>query len=674
MGELMRGFDWSGTKLGDPREWSSELRTMVAACINSPLLGCVLWGPDLLFLYNDTYAVSLADRHPDALGRPVAEVWGDAWDQVKSPFLELLEQGGGFKQTDVQLDFERNGKPETTWWDISATSILDEDGRVAGILNQGVETTRQVRALQALKQSEAELSELNDTLEQQVTARTAERDRMWDTSPDLMLIIGFDGVFRRVNPAWTRLLGYAPEELVGQHVNDFVLPDDHDTTVEAYELAARGGSPRAENRYRHKDGSLRHISWVAAPAGEVTYATGRDVTAQREQAVALQQAEEQLRQSQKLEAVGQLTGGVAHDFNNLLTIIRSSVDFLRREDLAPERRARYVKAISDTADRATKLTNQLLAFARRQPLKPEVFEVSARVRDVSELIRPLMGSRIAIEVEGCPCPCHIEADTSQFETALVNLAVNARDAMDGEGTLSIRVREVDTVPAIRGHAGATGDFLAVSVADTGRGIDPDQIASIFEPFYTTKEVGKGTGLGLSQVFGFTKQSGGEVDVASEPGAGAAFTLYLPRVSGDGAETAGGKRGETVAAPVKRLSVLVVEDNHTVGQFAEEMLGDLGYDVHLVGNAADALGVLARGSADVDVVFSDVIMPGMNGVELAREVRRRHPELPIVLTSGYSTVLAQEGSHGFELLRKPYSMDELSRTLKAVTADALPQEA
>ena len=378
----------------------------------------------------------------------------------------------------------------------------------------------------------------------------------------------------------------------------------------------------------------------------------------------LMRAEEQLRQSQKLEAVGQLTGGVAHDFNNLLTIIRSSVDFLKREDLTSARRSRYVEAISDTVDRAAKLTSQLLAFARRQPLKPQVFDVGARLREVSELIRPLVGARICIEVEVCDKPCHVEADVSQFETALLNLAVNARDAMEGEGRLVFAVREVAAVPAIRGHLGVSGDFLAVSVSDTGRGIEPDQIASIFEPFYTTKEVGKGTGLGLSQVFGFTKQSGGEVDVSSEPLGGAVFTIYLPRATSTAPPNAPAEP-TLVAATPQGLCVLVVEDNETVGRFADEMLRDLGYRTHLVGNAAEALAALNIGHADFDVVFSDVIMPGMNGVELAREIRRRRPELPVVLTSGYSNVLAQEGAQGFELLRKPYSVAELSQVLSRV---------
>ncbi len=384
-------------------------------------------------------------------------------------------------------------------------------------------------------------------------------------------------------------------------------------------------------------------------------------------------AEEALRQSQKMEAVGQLTGGVAHDFNNLLTIIRSSVDFLRRSDLPEARRLRYVDAISDTTDRAAKLTGQLLAFARRQPLKPEIFDVCAQVASVAELVRPLVGARIIIETALASddlTSCYVQADISQFETALVNLAVNARDAMDGEGQLTFRVDHVDEVPPVRGHAGAEGDFIAVSVIDTGEGIAEDRLEAIFEPFYTTKEVGKGTGLGLSQVFGFVKQSGGEIEVRSAPGQGATFTLFLPQAARD-AQAKPLDLSAGVGPSLRPICVLVVEDNQSVGQFATEMLKDLGHGTVWVGSADKALALLAQEQDKFDVVFSDVVMPGMNGVELARTIRERYPDLPVILTSGYSNVLAQEGRHGFELLQKPYSVEALARVLAATARRPAP---
>jgi len=376
------------------------------------------------------------------------------------------------------------------------------------------------------------------------------------------------------------------------------------------------------------------------------------------------EAEAALKHGQRLEALGQLTGGVAHDFNNLLTVIRASADLLRRPDLPEERRLRYVDAISDTVDRAAKLTAQLLAFARRQTLKPEVFDVGQCVHTLSDMIGTLAGSPIEIVTRMPDRPCFVNADTGQFETALINMAVNARDAMGGEGRLTIAVRAVTVLPGPTPHRETPHGYVAVSVEDTGVGIPQDQFERIFEPFFTTKQVGQGTGLGLSQVFGFAKQSGGEVMVASEVGKGSTFTLYLPRVPGD-------DRPQRLAAddapPVDGhgMAVLVVEDNLEVGAFASDALTELGYAPVLVGTAMEALAELARNPDGFDVVFSDVAMPGMTGLDLAQEIRRRRLDLPVVLTSGYSHVLSQNGSSGFELLQKPYSIEQLSRVLHKV---------
>jgi two-component system, NtrC family, sensor kinase len=377
------------------------------------------------------------------------------------------------------------------------------------------------------------------------------------------------------------------------------------------------------------------------------------------------EAEEALKHSQRLEALGQLTGGVAHDFNNLLTVIRASNDMLRRPHLTDERRLRYVDAISDTVGRAAKLTAQLLAFARRQTLKPEAFDVGQSVQTLSGVISTLTGSPIEIVTSVPDEPCFINADAGQFETALINMVVNARDAMGGEGRLTIAVRTATQPPGSAAHPGNPLGYVAVSVEDTGVGIRKDQMGRIFEPFFTTKEVGQGTGLGLSQVFGFTKQSGGEVVVESEIGKGSTFTLYLPRVPGSGRPL---QMPAEEAPPIGGYgtSVLVVEDNPEVGAFATEALAELGYAATLVHNAIDALAELTKNPGRFDVVFSDVVMPGMTGIDLAKEIRRRHFDLPVVLTSGYSQMLSQNGSDGLELLQKPYSIEQLSRVLHKVS--------
>lgn len=364
-------------------------------------------------------------------------------------------------------------------------------------------------------------------------------------------------------------------------------------------------------------------------------------------------AHEALRQAQKMEAIGLLTGGIAHDFNNLLTVIRGSADLLRRKELPTQKRERYVDAISDTADKAAKLTGQLLAFARRQALKPELFDAVKQIQGIADMLRTMLGSRIQLKLEANCSDCFVEADAAQFETSIVNMSVNARDAMDGEGQLTIGVA------ALTDSHGA--NVVRVTVADSGHGMQPGEVDRIFEPFYTTKEVGKGTGLGLSQVYGFVKQSDGEVSVESEVGGGTTFTITLPKVAAD----------QVPARPQRAIiddlpsggRVLVVEDNADVGQFASQVLSDLGFEAVLEPNANAALDRLEHEKGRFDVVFSDVVMPGMNGVEFGRVVRERWPVIPVVLTSGYSHVLAEEPQHGFPLLQKPYSLEALSRILR-----------
>ncbi len=532
--------------------------------------------------------------------------------------------------------------------------------------------------------AEARLRELNATLERRVAERTAERQLLAtivEITDGLIEALDLDYRWLAINTAcvnaYERIYGKRPK--VGDSLLEMFAhrPELQSAakTVWARALAGEAFTTTGEwgdSAFQRRSYELRFEILCGADGAQIgAFMTGRDVTERLQEQARLAQAEQQLRQAQKMEAVGQLTGGVAHDFNNLLTIIRSSTDLLRRPDLPEERRRRYVDAIADTVGRAAKLTSQLLAFARRQTLKPEVFDPGRRIRSVADMIHTILGSRVQIVTDITCSDSLIKADASQFDTALVNMAVNARDAMDGEGTLTIRVDSVSKMPPVRGHGGAEGRFVAVSLTDTGHGMSPDQVAQVFEPFFTTKPVGKGTGLGLSQVYGFAKQSGGDIVVDSEVGRGSIFTLYLPQVERE--EAAVDMPNARTDASIEEgygRRVLLVEDNVEVGRSSTQVLEDLGYEITWAMNADEALHLLDKVS-DFDVVFSDVVMPGTSGIELGQEIRRRHPGLPVVLTSGYSHVLADEGTHGFELLQKPYAAQELSHLLRRTMRNRSP---
>ncbi|GGX36033.1 hybrid sensor histidine kinase/response regulator [Pigmentiphaga litoralis] len=561
------------------------------------------------------------------------------------------------------------------WAQVRAVPLIDNDGVITAWLGAASDITDRKEAEAAQRDSEARLRDLNATLEDQVAERTRKLRLYSDVvEASTSLICIFDATRRYVafNPAYAdaclQWVGAVPE--VGQPVPDGFPADQaaplHDAMTrtlagESFSMAMELGlAAHTQRSYELLFTPLRDES--DAVIGGFYF--GHDVTDRIRSQIELESTHTALRQAQKLEAVGQLTGGVAHDFNNLLTVIKSSSDLLKRPDLPADRRARFIDAISETVDRASRLTGQLLAFSRRQALKPTVFSACDSVRSLADMLETLAGGRIRVIVELSDTPCHVFVDPNQFDTALVNMAVNARDAIEGNGQIVIRVAPCNAIPAVRLHTRLAGQFVAVSIADTGSGIAADSLDTIFEPFYTTKEVGKGTGLGLSQVFGFAKQSGGEIIATSREGEGATFTLYLPRVAAEAQADA----GRVAPALTEALAdghdtrVLVVEDNAEVGTSCITALVELGYRPTLSTRAEDALALLQDRPDDFDVVFSDVLMPGMNGIELAKLIRARHPFLPVLLTSGYSAVLAQHGSYGFDLLQKPYAIEQLSQAL------------
>jgi PAS domain S-box-containing protein len=384
-------------------------------------------------------------------------------------------------------------------------------------------------------------------------------------------------------------------------------------------------------------------------------------------------AEEAMRQGEQLAALGRLTGGVAHDFNNLLQVVTSGAALLRR-DLPEPRRARVLDAMADAGAKARDLTSRLLSFARRQALRPAVFDLNARLSGMTELLRRTLGSRVRVEVELAEGLPPVLADPGQLEIAVINLATNARDAMPDGGRLTLRTRR-EWLPA--GVERAAGDYACLDVEDTGEGMTQAVRARIFEPFFTTKESGKGTGLGLAQVFGFARQSGGDIAVESEPGQGTRFTIHLPLAATGTAPSAPSPAGEGVVATMRASAgrvVLVVEDNLEAGEFAAALLEELGYRTRRAADVAEALAMLEDG-ARIDAVFSDVVMPGsQTGLDLAQWLRQWRPEVAVVLTSGYSARLAEGGTpSGVEVLGKPYRLDELAGALARAFA-RMPESA
>ena len=500
---------------------------------------------------------------------------------------------------------------------------------------------------------------------------TAERDRMWQTSPDLLVMLGFDGVFRRVNPAWASMLGYVEDELVGIRVDRLVHHDDVELTERALAEASEGPLVAVENRYRHKDGSYRWISWVTpSPENGVIYATGRNITVEKERDAELETAQEALRQAQKMEAVGQLTGGIAHDFNNMLAVVIGSLDLLnRRIGVSDARSKRYVEAAADGARRAASLTQRLLAFSRQQPLKPEPIDANKLVAGMSDLLRHSLGGDARLETVLAGGLWRTHADPNQLENVILNLAINGRDAMANGGHLTIETANCHLdARYVVAHLGVpAGQYVMIAVTDTGSGMPADVIAKAFDPFFTTKEVGKGTGLGLSQVYGFVKQSGGHVKIYSEPGQGTTIKVYLPRLVGLDAEG----DAEPVAADVplgeSQEVVLVVEDEPAVRNFSVDALTELGYRVLEADGAAAALRLLDA-HAEIALMFTDIVMPEVNGAKLAEEARRRRPDLRVLFTTGYTrNAVVHNGvvDPGVELIGKPFTIEELAAKVRAV---------
>jgi PAS domain S-box-containing protein len=561
------------------------------------------------------------------------------------------ETYGRVALTGEAVRFERGSEAMGRWFDVQALRVGDPEARRVAILFNDVSERRR---------AEERMRELNETLAQHVAERTAERNRIWEMSRDLFAIMGFDGRLKAINPAWEATLGFDRGTLLERDFSRQVHPDDH-AAVEAMmgRLLAGETVIGFEDRLRHADGTWRWISWTLVPEGDVFFAVGRDVTGEKQAPEELERAQEALRQSQKMDAMGQLTGGVAHDFNNLLTPIVGSLDMLQRRGLGGDRERRLIDGAMQSAERAKTLVQRLLAFARRQPLQPSAVDVGRIVTGMADLLASTSGPQIRLVVEvpdGLPAA---QADPNQLEMALLNLGVNARDAMPDGGTLRITAK-LDEVADPMSPGLKPGLYVCLSVADTGVGMDDETLARAVEPFFSTKGVGKGTGLGLSMAHGLASQLGGALTIQSRPGVGTNITIWLP--ASEAAADVGTPPVEDSSDSVAAGTALLVDDEELVRMSTADMLGDLGYSVVEAASAEEALQMLQRGLRP-DLLVTDHLMPGMNGTDLARAAQASLPGLRVLIVSGYAE--ADGVDPDLPRLTKPFRNADLAASLAGI---------
>jgi PAS domain S-box-containing protein len=562
--------------------------------------------------------------------------------------LEIAGREGRF-----EAEGWRIRKDGTRFWASAVLDAIHDDaGDLVGFAKITRDITERKMAEQALFESEQRFRLL-----------------VQGVSDYALYMLDREGRVSNWNTGAKAIKGYDADEIVGAHFSRFYTPDDHAVGEPARALATalREGKYEAEAWRVRKDGSHFFAHVVIDPIyddmGEhVGFAKiTRDITERRHTQQALQDSQASLFQAQKLQALGELTGGIAHDFNNLMTVIRGSAELLTNDALPAEKRRRYIEAIIETADRASTLTSHLLAFGRRQALKPEVTDLNLRLDALGEILSRTLGAPIEVVLSLAPDLWSVEVDSAQLETALLNAAFNARDAMPEGGRLTLSTRNlVDD---------AIGDSVCIEIADTGQGMNAETLNRVFEPFFTTKPIGKGTGLGLSQIHGFAAQSGGRAEVFSVLGEGTTVRLVLPRSVGSALIST---IRDQAPASARGKIVLLVEDNDQVRDFAQVLLEDMGCGVVAADSAETALPLIR--SARPDLLFSDIVMPGRSGIALARAAREIRPDLPILLASGYSEEIIGELAADFEILRKPYSADSLTTALSCALDDIVEMPA
>lgn len=650
---LMRDLDWSQSPLGLRDTWSSSLRTTVGMLLTARAQVVLFWGAHFVALYNDAYAPTIGDKHPRALGRPACENWAELWGDLEPLLKGVRETGRTFAASDRPFYIERHGYGETAYFDVSYSAVPEADGSVGGVLCIVSETTR--RVVSARRQ--ASLLQLEDSL-RNISAAPAARQFAVDL---LRQELGAETV------------RYADQEASGDAL---AMGDDAPSTSDACVLdipvsrnnqkvgafvvqypAAR----RWDDEDRQFARSVAERTWSAserARAEDELHLLNRElgervaqVVAQREAALA------RVHEMQKLETIGQLTGGVAHDFNNLLTPIVGALDMVARLHEGDERIRKLTGAGLQAAERARTLVQRLLAFARRQHLQARPVNVRQLVNGMEDLLTRSLGPQIVLKIESEASLPPAMMDPNQFELALLNLAVNARDAMPEGGTLTIAVGQQSMAHKARLPEGR---YIRVSVSDTGSGMDEETIKRAVEPFFTTKAKGQGTGLGLSMVHGLAAQSGGDFALTSVPGRGTTATLWLPAATASLDDSTPQATSTPALRRGQGAAVLLVDDEELVRSGTAEMLIDAGYLVRQASSGHQALALL-RDGLDVAVLITDYAMPGMTGAQLASEAVQLRPALPVLVITGFAS-LNDNTVIDLPRLSKPFRQVELADVL------------
>jgi PAS domain S-box-containing protein len=615
----------------------------------------------------------LAPRHEFTLDDLLNLVHPDDRERVLD--AHRLMPAGALDYLEYRIRRPDNGEER---WMARRGEAIDDGAGGMRYLGVTYDVTDHKRFEERLRVSETQLRRLNDSLAAEVDARTRERNSIWRNSRDLFIVASTAGVLRAVNPAWTDVLGFREDELIGMSFVEIVHPDDVEATEAAMLSATRSGLVRFENRVRHQDGTYRWVSWVAAPEGDALYGNGRDVTTEKETQRALQQTEEALRQAQKMEALGQLTGGIAHDFNNLLQGITGPLELIRRytqlgrtDDIE-----RFISMATGAANRAASLTHRLLAFSRRQPLDPKPVNADELLRSIDDLLKRTMGEAIATRVVHNPELWLTRCDANQLENALLNFAINARDAMPEGGRLTLETGNVELGRdfAARHPDVVPGSYVVVAVSDTGAGMPEDVKARAFDPFFTTKPLGQGTGLGLSMAYGFAKQSGGIATIDSAPSVGTTIRLYLPRFTGDAVTQEITSELNEAHRAARRHVILVVEDDVSVRELVCEILRDLDYEVLEAIDGPSGLNVL-NSRARIDLLVTDVGLPGLNGRQLADAARATRPGLKVLFMTGYAETATRANGFldtGMEMITKPFTLESIASRIRRIVAHGVAE--